>query len=360
MRARTEQARKDGGTLAADFGNSAGNTTRTEAAARVAAAALIDAATAVAADALDAAFVIAKPPTHHAVGNAARCRGRSPQNLPFGFCHLNGISAAAAAVLETHSGAKVAILDVDVHHGNGNEDTWYESPDVLHINLSQAGLWPGRIGQHMHADPTHVGAGAGRGFNFNYPMEVAEGDAAYVWALLEHVIPRLVNFQPKVLFVACGFDAMEGDPYANMRLSPTWFGWMAARLREEGIAPLVFNMEGGYGSFTRCCGVYPLSAPILTAIDRYNPETCATATKLTIDGLNGTVDSTTFLDTMGLTPSKDCDTANIVTARDTSIDPRGLYRRAIGKVAAEPTPRFVGHLAEVERWQNSAVAEVSE
>jgi acetoin utilization deacetylase AcuC-like enzyme len=244
MRKRTEQAIKDGGTFADEFGSSACNTDRTEPAARVATAALIDAATAVAVGTLDTAFVIAKPPTHHAVGNANRCRGRSPRNLAFGFCHINGISAAAAAVIDAQPGARIVILDVDVHHGNGNEDTWYGASNVLHISLSEAGVWPGGDGG-VHGDPTHIGSGRGRGFNFNYPMEVGEGDPAYVWALLEHVIPRLIEFQPTLLFIACGFDALKGDPYASMELSPPWFGWLAARLREEAIAPLVFNMEGG-------------------------------------------------------------------------------------------------------------------
>jgi acetoin utilization deacetylase AcuC-like enzyme len=262
MRARTVQAGADGGSLEGDFGNSACNTTRTEPAARVATAALIDAASAVASGALDTAFVVAKPPTHHAVGNADRCRGRSPRNLAFGFCHLNGMSAAAAAVIDAHPNARVAILDVDVHHGNGNEDTWYESSSVLHVNLNQSGIWPGGGGgRHLHGDPAHIGAKSGRGFNFNYPMEMGEGDPAYVWALLEHVIPRLETFQPTILFVACGFDALEGDPYASMRLSPLWFGWLAARLREESIAPLVFNMEGGYVVDMALCNRFVQRAP---------------------------------------------------------------------------------------------------
>ena len=105
---------------------------------------------------LDAAFVIAKPPSHHCVGNAQRLRGATkqafelhqqttcPRATPFGFCHLNSISAAAAAVIDNGPpGTKVAILDVDVHPGNGNEDTWFADADVLTINLSEESIWPG-------------------------------------------------------------------------------------------------------------------------------------------------------------------------------------------------------------------------
>lgn len=143
MRERTLEAKRRGKLIEAE--TSAGYTVLTEAAARVAAAALIDATLAVAARRFDNAFVLCRPPTHHAVGDAQCCRGESPPNAPFGFCHINGIGAAIAALWARAEEAglprqRVAIIDVDVHHGNANEDTFYECAEV-HLNLIFV-LWP--------------------------------------------------------------------------------------------------------------------------------------------------------------------------------------------------------------------------
>jgi acetoin utilization deacetylase AcuC-like enzyme len=194
---------------------SAGFTARTERAARVAAAALIDATLAVVRRRYASAFVLCRPPTHHAVGNAGCCRGASPQNLPFGFCHLNGVSAAIAAVWAAAAAAeplaprpRVAIIDVDVHHGNANEDTWFADGDVLHVNLNEAGIWPGPA----HGDPLAVGIGRGVGANLNFPMPTGEGDAAYCYAFAAHALPAIERFAPALVLVACGLDALGGDP----------------------------------------------------------------------------------------------------------------------------------------------------
>lgn len=129
--------------------------------------------------------------------------------------------------------------------GNANEDTWYASPSVMTINVSQSGIWPGP----MHGRAEDVGSGEGRGFNLNFPVPEGEGDGAYVYLFEKYVFPALIKYRPELVVVASGFDAIEGDPYAGMRVTPAWFGWATARLVEitRCIAcPMVLNLEGGY------------------------------------------------------------------------------------------------------------------
>lgn len=264
MRERTANARTTGALV--ELSTSAGYSSQTESAARIATAALIDAALSVYQRRFATAFVMCRPPTHHAVGNAGCCRHASPKNQPFGFCHLNGLSSAITAVRDYAASAaggaasrpRVAIIDIDVHHGNANEDTWYSNGDVLHVNFNENGIWPGP----EHGDPACVGLDGGIGANLNFPMPVGEGDAAYCYALLEHALPIIEEFQPEIIFVACGLDAMAGDPYAHMDVSATWYGWLAAELREREIAPVVWNLEGGY-----------------------SPESCAEAAAWVLKGL---------------------------------------------------------------------------
>ena len=258
-----------------DCGTSAAVGPGTEAAARAGAAAVIDAAVAGARGELDLAMCITKPPGHHVTGNAVRCRGASPRNLPFGFCHLNGVAAAAAAVRkELGPDARVAVLDVDVHHGNGCEDTWYWDGHVLTVSLGEHLLWPGA----EHHDPEAVGAGAGVGANLNFPLLPGEGDACYVYALLEHALPAIRRFNPALLIVAFGFDPLEQDPYASMNASPALFGWLAAHLRAHPVGrAAIFNLEGGY-----------------------DPEAGLVATSLMLDGLSGATTAAEFLGAMGL------------------------------------------------------------
>merc|ERR1712139_465186 len=89
-------------------------------------------------------FVLARPPSHHAVGNADRARNDSPANMPFGFCHLNSIASAIENLRHEKPRLRVAVFDFDVHPGNGNEDTFWNDPNVLTISIHQDGAWPGK------------------------------------------------------------------------------------------------------------------------------------------------------------------------------------------------------------------------
>lgn len=158
---------------------------------------------------------------------------------------------------------------------------------VLHCNLNEQGIWPGP----EHGAPAAVGSKAGVGANLNFPMPTSEGDAAYCYTFNKFIFPDLAAFDPvrppqaalakaalanvmahvtvhvtaqELVFVACGLDAMAGDPYATMAVTPGWYGWLAAELasgawRYAGAAstastlPVVFNLEGGYNA--RKCSV---------------------------------------------------------------------------------------------------------
>ena len=130
----------------------------------------------------------------------------------------------------------------------------------------------------MTSIPLYVkGAGVGKGFNVNIPMIQGDGNDAYSYAINHYVLPTVKAFQPTMIFIACGFDALAGDPYASMGLTPVWFAWLAARLKEAEIAPVVFNLEGGYG-----------------------PRQCGVAAGKVIDGLSGVASSDEYVDDMGI------------------------------------------------------------
>lgn len=273
---------------------------QTEKAARQAAAAVLD----VAKDAWTTPnvipFVLAKPPTHHCCGNEMLVRfpkdnGRFNPMLrprddafqvqsdlatetlreeervveessarPFGFCHLNGVAAAAGLLLGQDGGPeRIAILDFDVHPGNGNEDTFYHDERVLTVSVHQRNVWPydseevrGYRQSSLEELDVHnlnVEISVKRREEEGKPEEGEKDeetdDQRYKEAFLESVFPRLEEFNPDFLFICAGFDAMAGDGYADMGLTAEWFGWVGKELRERysgmGV-PMVWNLEGGY------------------------------------------------------------------------------------------------------------------
>ena len=179
-----------------------------------------------------AAFAIARPPGHHA--------GRG---YGMGFCLLN--NAAVAAEHARSSGAeRVAILDWDVHHGNGTQDIFYANGDVLYLSVHQSPFYPGT------GDAREVGEGCGRGFTANVPLPGRSGEDVYAEAFSGFFVPILREYRPKLLLVSAGYDAHSADLLGGMRLESASFGRFTARLaalsREVGAAPPVFLLEGGY------------------------------------------------------------------------------------------------------------------
>ena len=180
----------------------------------------------------DAAFAIARPPGHH----AGRATG-------MGFCLLNH-AAVAAEHARSRGVGRIAILDWDVHHGNGTQDIFYDDGEVLYLSMHQSPFYPGT----GLAD--EMGKEEGQGFTVNVPLPAGSGEEAYVAAFSGVFLPVLREFGPALILVSAGYDAHAADPLGGMSLEAASFGRFAARLaslaREVGAAPLVFVLEGGY------------------------------------------------------------------------------------------------------------------
>jgi acetoin utilization deacetylase AcuC-like enzyme len=181
----------------------------------------------------DNAFVAARPPGHHA--------GRAEA---MGFCLLNNAAIAAAHLREKRGLERVAILDWDVHHGNGTQHLFEEDPSVFYASLHQWPLYPGT------GSADERGSGAGEGTTLNAPQPPGAGDREWLGALEGTVLPALEAFRPEFLIVSAGFDAHERDPLAQTQLSTEAFGTMTVLAldlaRRCCRGRLVSTLEGGY------------------------------------------------------------------------------------------------------------------
>ena len=185
-------------------------------------AALLAAGAAIAA-AERAGFAFARPPGHHALPDRA-----------MGFCFFDNI-AVAARHAQTELGLdRVAILDWDVHHGNGTQAIFFDDDSVLYVSVHEWPFYPGT-----------GGPGEGNATTVNVPMQALSGDAEYARAFADIVEPAIGAFEPDLLLVSAGFDAHEADPLADIRLTDGAFRWMAQRAAT--LAPRVAAvLEGGY------------------------------------------------------------------------------------------------------------------
>jgi len=178
----------------------------------------------------EAACALVRPPGHHAERNRA-----------MGFCLYNNIAVAAAAA-RARGTDRVAIVDIDVHHGNGSQWMFYDDPAVLYVSSHQYPFYPGTGAAH------ETGSGAGKGYTVNIPLEAGATDADYLLAYTAIVLPVLEQFQPALTLISAGFDAHERDPLASMRMSTEGFGaivgGLASLARRHGSLALV--TEGGY------------------------------------------------------------------------------------------------------------------
>ncbi len=179
-----------------------------------------------------AALALVRPPGHHALRDRA-----------MGFCLLNNVAIAVAHALDRGL-ARVAVVDYDVHHGNGTQWAFYDDPRVLVVSLHQYPFYPhtGAAGE--------CGAGRGEGFTVNIPLAAGATDADYLLVLTRIVEPVLAAYAPELLVVDAGFDAHDRDPLANMHVTTDGFRRIAARLRDAGArwcgGRMVVATEGGY------------------------------------------------------------------------------------------------------------------
>jgi acetoin utilization deacetylase AcuC-like enzyme len=180
----------------------------------------------------EAAFAIARPPGHH----AGRATG-------MGFCLLNH-AAVAAEFARSRGIGRVAILDWDVHHGNGTQDIFYADGEVLYLSAHQSPFYPGT------GWAEEVGEGEGRGTTVNVPLPAGSGEGVYAAAFAGIFLPVLREFGPALVLISAGYDAHRNDPLGGMALEDASFGRFAAALasvaREIGAPPPAIIMEGGY------------------------------------------------------------------------------------------------------------------
>ncbi|WP_339748587.1 histone deacetylase family protein [uncultured Maricaulis sp.] len=194
------------------------------------AGASIDAVDRIMAGEADAAFCLARPPGHHAEPDRA-----------MGFCLLNSIAIAALHALEVHGLARVAIVDIDVHHGNGSQCLAELDTRVMFASLHQSPLYPGT----GSADETGL-----NGNVVNVPLMAGTQGPAWRDAFTRQVRPALAAFRPEFIFVSAGFDAHERDPAGGLALLEADFAWAASQLAglaaEFASSRLVSVLEGGY------------------------------------------------------------------------------------------------------------------
>ena len=176
------------------------------------------------------AYALCRPPGHHAYADRAG-----------GFCFLNNSAIAAERLVRRTGGGRVAVLDVDVHHGNGTQGIFYDRGDVLTVSIHGD---PGAFYPYFCGYAGERGAGAGEGANLNLPLPEGTGDAGYMVAL-DEALAAVRAFRPAALVVALGLDAFHGDPLAFLRVTTPGFGEMGRRIAALGL-PTVVVQEGGY------------------------------------------------------------------------------------------------------------------
>jgi acetoin utilization deacetylase AcuC-like enzyme len=177
-------------------------------------------------------FALCRPPGHHAIVDDA-----------MGFCFLNNVAIGARTAIADGEADRVAVLDIDVHHGNGTQDIFYDDGDVFYVSIHEQGLFPntGAI------DETGVDAGANA--NMNVPLPQGSSHETYIKTLLSVVSPALGAFDPDLLLVSAGFDIHEHDPISRTNVSTEGIGRITEAIRtlaDDIGAGLAFVLEGGY------------------------------------------------------------------------------------------------------------------
>jgi acetoin utilization deacetylase AcuC-like enzyme len=179
------------------------------------------------------AFALIRPPGHHATATRS-----------MGFCLLNHIAIAAQYAIQKLDLRRVAIVDYDVHHGNGTQDIFYEDPRVLYISTHANPLYPG-TGMEQE-----TGAGPGVGLTLNLPLPYGTGDLAFAQLYDQVVIPAIRRFEPEIILVSAGFDGHWNDPLGPLSLSVAGYAHITQRLVDlagelcEG--RIMLSLEGGY------------------------------------------------------------------------------------------------------------------
>jgi acetoin utilization deacetylase AcuC-like enzyme len=178
-------------------------------------------------------FALTRPPGHHATPNRA-----------MGFCLLNNVAIATEYLIQMKNAKRLAIIDLDQHHGNGTQDIFWMRPDVLYLSTHQYPHYPGT------GHEEEIGAGEGEGTTVNFPMPPGSGDQAYLTIMNDAILPLLSNFDPEMILVSYGFDTHWRDPLGNLLLSAETYGELISQLTqwadENADGHIALLLEGGY------------------------------------------------------------------------------------------------------------------
>ena len=182
---------------------------------------------------IDSGFALIRPPGHHAESNRV-----------MGFCLFNNVAVAADWAIRNSTMEKVAIVDFDVHHGNGTQEIFYARSDVLYLSAHQYPFYPGT--GHFN----QLGEGQGEGFTVNFPLRAGAGNPFYRKVFSDLVLPIVRQFDPQLILVSAGYDAHKNDPLAGMNLDVEGFGQLVTLLntlaQEVCEGQILFVLEGGY------------------------------------------------------------------------------------------------------------------
>ncbi len=181
----------------------------------------------------DRVFCLVRPPGHHARAG-----------LAMGFCIFNNVAIGAAKAVRQLGAQRVAIIDIDVHHGNGTQEAFYEDPDILYCSLHQWPFYPGTGSQ----SETGSGKAVGKTVNVPLPMGTTEDD--YLASIDEVIVPAVIGHEPDLIFISAGFDAHAQDPIGGMQLGTDSFASITHRIVEAAMQTargrIVSVLEGGY------------------------------------------------------------------------------------------------------------------
>lgn len=203
-------------------------------------------------------FALTRPPGHHAM------RGQG-----MGFCLLNNIAIAAEYLITNKSVERLAIIDLDLHHGNGTQDIFWARDDVLYISTHQAPFYPGT------GKVDEVGFGIGEGWTANVPLPPGSGDIAFITIMDEFILPLLDQKRPEIILVSYGFDPHWMDPLGHLLLTGGGYGYLIRKLcawaDEFCQGRIALILEGGYDLLAaKACGIAVVSAMVgIDYVDTY-------------------------------------------------------------------------------------------
>jgi acetoin utilization deacetylase AcuC-like enzyme len=176
------------------------------------------------------AFCAVRPPGHHA-----------PSDRAMGFCLFNNVAIGAFQARKMGISERIAVIDFDVHHGNGTQDIFWSDPNLFYASTHQSPLYPGTGAPREHGIANNI---------LNVPLAPHSGSKEFRSAMTNEILPALQDFKPGFIFISAGFDAHDDDPLAQLRLTDADFGWATSLICEAAgrlcAGRVVSTLEGGY------------------------------------------------------------------------------------------------------------------